>query len=656
MRTTVLETQAYRSWVEIDLDSFQKNWAEIRRLVGPDVKIMEVVKADAYGHGAIEIANVARKNGAYALGVANADEGAQLRISGIDGPIVILSPSPVGEIGEIIRYTLTPSVSDLAFAEELDARARKAGVWIPVHIEIDTGMGRGGILQREAVSTIERIVRLPHLKLEGVFTHLASGEDPNDTYNMEQYRLFSAVLHELSQHQITVPLRHMSNSGGILNFRAFDFDLVRPGLISYGIYPSPETQNRATLYPVMAFKTHVVLLKELPPGSSIGYNRTYTTSLQTRVATIPIGYGDGYGVILSNQGEVLIHGKRASIIGRVSMDMCTVDVTGIPECRVDDEVVILGAQGNERITASDIARRAGTHVYEILCALGKRAPRIFLQAGKPDTVLPRLRRIFVPGEEKSLARIDNLIRHCLQARVRDEEVGDAIYYEMFEALFGRENLPLELRENFLYQIDIAEFADEEIVSLGYRPDALRVTTHIEYQKTLRHTEFIIGCAFDEEQLAAFFDDPRCEYRWVMNRGDRLVPERDFRVTHVLVDDEAVPIIDTAITSRGYEVTCGATSLRDKIDQPVKITIEIFTRKSKSNNVYTVYLVYPTRGVDIRLNYEQARFRHVREVSFFAGKLLKPDIVRDHGKSIRITIPNDHWIFPTSGVAFVWDLL
>jgi len=652
----VLESQTYRSWMEIDLDSFQKNLAEIRRLVGPKVKVMEVLKADAYGHGAIEMANVAIKNGVYSLGVANADEGVQLRISGIDAPIVILSPSPTGEIDDIIKYSLTPSVSDLAFACDLDGLAGKAGSRIPIHIEVDTGMGRGGIRYDEALPVIQQIVRLPQLKLEGVFTHLASGEDPHDPYNEEQYRLFQGVLHDLAEQGITVPLRHMSNSGGILNFRHFDLDLVRPGLMSYGIYPSSATHRCATLYPVMTFKTHIVLLKDFPPGTTIGYNRTYTTKRWTKIATIPIGYGDGYGVVLSNQGEVLIQGRRAPIIGRVSMDMCTVDVTEIPECCVNDEVTILGEYGEERISASDIAQRAHTHAYEILCALGKRAPRVFLQGGKPLTVLPRLRRIFIPEEEKSLARIDNLIRHCLQARVRDEEVGDAIYYEMFETLFGKDNRPLELRENFFYRIQIAEFADREIVSLGYRPDALRVTTHVEYRKILRNTEFIIGCAFDEEQLSAFFDDPRCEYRWVMNHDDDLIPERDFRVTRVLVDDEPVPITATAITQRGYEVTCGSPRLAAKLEHSVKVTIEIFTRKSKSNNVYTVYLVYPTRGVDIHFNYEQARFRHVREVSFFAGRLSKPKIVKERGRSIQITVPDDYWIFPISGVAFVWDLL
>ncbi len=185
------------------------------------------------------------------------------------------------------------------------------------------------------------------------------------------------------------------------------------------------------------------------------------TSGTTRIATIPVGYGDGYGVILSNKGEALIRGKRAPIIGRVSMDMCTVDVTHIPECALGDEVVLMGRQGDEYISANEVAAKANTISYEVLCALGKRAPRVFVNKGRANAVEPRLRRIFIPDEEKSMKRIDNMIRRCLHARARDTEIGDAIYYEMFETLFGKEDRPLELRTNFKYEICINDFAGDE---------------------------------------------------------------------------------------------------------------------------------------------------------------------------------------------------
>lgn len=647
------EVNKYRSWVEVDLDHFARNWKEMKRLVRPGVKILQVVKADAYGHGAIEIAEVALKNGAVYLGVANADEGVQLRVSGVMSPIVILSPSPEGEIGEIIKYNLIPSVSDLHFARALQERCANARIRLPVHVEVDTGMGRGGTLYYEAFQTIKDILALSNLILEGIFTHLSSSETLLE-YNEGQAQLFSRLLAQLEAAGIRIPIRHMSNSGAILNYPQFNLDMVRPGLMSYGIYPSPETRDKADLLPVMSFKTRIVLLKDFPKGYSIGYNRTYITEKQTRIATIPIGYGDGYGVILSNQGEVLIRGKRVPVIGRVSMDMCTVDVSGIPDCQVGDEVVLMGRQGQESISANEIAGRVGSISYEILCALGKRAPRLFLHKGKADTVLPRLRRIYIPDEERSIDRIDSIIRQCFQTRARSEELGDAIYYEMFETLFGKEDRQLELREDFRYDISVAEFDAGKDGTVARREDDLNVTTRVSYKKSLKNDAFVIGCAFDEEQLAAFFEDPRCEYRWLMSRGENLVMERDFRVARVSIDDIDVPIIRTEMTSRGYEVWCSHEALREKLNTQVEVTIEIFTKKSRTNNIFSVYVVYPTRGLDISFNYEKTGFRHVREVSFFAGKHPYPEVIREKGKYIRLRAPNHTWVFPNSGVTFVWD--
>jgi alanine racemase len=352
------------------------------------------------------------------LGVANADEGVQLRISGIAAPIVILGPSTAAEIEQIIKYNLTPSVSDADFAKKLHKTLEKSGHKLPVHIEVDTGMGRGGTMHSEAVNLIQEISKLPNIELTGIFSHFAASEVMLP-YNDQQWQLFSDLLADLQRWGINIPIRHIDNSGAILNYPEFKLNMVRPGLMTYGIYPSVETQSKAKLAPVMSFKTSVVLLKDFPEGYGIGYGSAYVTQKQTRIATIPVGYGDGYAFILSNQGEALIRGKRAPVVGRISMDMCTIDVTHIPDCVVGDEVVLLGKQGKEYISANEIAAKAKTISYEVLCALGKRAPRIFLQKGKADTVEPRLRRIFIPDEEKSISRIDNIIRHCLQTRTRN---------------------------------------------------------------------------------------------------------------------------------------------------------------------------------------------------------------------------------------------
>ena len=648
------ENLGYRSWVEVDLGNFAANWAEMKRLVGPGVGIMQVVKADAYGHGAIEISNAALLNGASCLGVANADEGVQLRVSGITAPVVILSPATDSEIDQIIKYTLTPSVSDLAFAREFQKRAKKAGIRAPIHIEVDTGMGRGGTMQAEACRVISEIACLPNLSMEGVFTHFAESETPS-SYTDLQWRSFMEILEKLAAQGLRIPVRHIANSGAILNYPQYHLDMVRPGIMSYGIYPSPETRAKAALAPVMSFKTRVVLVKEFPEGYSIGYGRTFITRRPTRIATIPVGYGDGFGWMLSNQGEALIRGKRVPIVGRISMDMCTLDVSPVPECRVGDEVVLMGQQGGERITADEIAAKVRSISYEILCALGKRAPRVFLHEGRAGRVEPRLRRIFIPDEEKSISRIDSIVRHCFQTRARNDELGDAIYYEMFETLFGKEDRQLELRDDFRYDIRVRSFTPEEEPDEGLRQDYFKVTTRVEYTKAIRNAHFVIGCAQDNEQLASFFEDKRCEYRWLLNGGENLAAERDFRVRSVRIDRVDVPIIRTENTPRGYEVWCGTEELTGKLNRQARVVIEIETKKLKSNGLFSAYLVYPTRGMEISFHYGGTQIKNVRDIGFFAGKHPYPEVTREKGKSVTLKLGNDAWIFPTSGVTFIWDL-
>jgi len=285
--------------------------------------------------------------------------------------------------------------------------------------------------------------------------------------------------------------------------------------------------------------------------------------------------------------------------------------------------------------------------------LGKRAPRIFLQKGKTDAVEQRLRRIFVPGEEKSIARIDSIIRHCLQTRTRDEELGDAIYYEMFETLFGKEDRQLELRSCFRYDITISQLP--ETADHRKRSDAyFQLRTHVEYKKTIRSDIFMIGCASDSLQLAALIEDEHCEYRWILG-GDDLVIERDFTVEKMRIDGRDIPIIEAKKTERGYEVWCGSDALKSKINTEVKIEIEILTKKAKNNRTYAAYLLYPTRGLEINFNYESANLKNVRAESFFAGRHPQAIAHASRGKSINIKISSEEWIFPTSGVIFIWDV-
>ncbi|PIP06525.1 MAG: alanine racemase [Syntrophobacteraceae bacterium CG23_combo_of_CG06-09_8_20_14_all_50_8] len=457
----------------------------------------------------------------------------------------------------------------------------------------------------------------------------------------------------MERHNIPIPIRHMANSGAVLNFPAFHLDMVRPGLMTYGIYPSAETVTKARLAPVMTFKTRVLLIKDFPPGCGIGYGSAFITAQPTKIATIPVGYGDGYGFILSNQGEALVRERRAPVVGRISMDMCTLNVSHIPDCQIGDEVVMLGRQGVDEITAGEIAAKAGTISYEIICALGKRAPRVFVQKGKKNAVEPRLRRIYIPDEEKSLSRIDNIIRRCFHARAHNEELGDAIYYTMFETLFGKEDRQLELRNHFKYNIRLAEFSVAEITGDPLCKNHFKVTTRVEYHKALKNDIFLVGCAENNEQLAAFLEDANCEYRWLLDSGGDLQAARDFLIKMVRIDDEDIPLIRTESTARGYEVWCGKADLAGKVNQEVKVEIEIETKKSKKNRDFSVYLIYPVRGLEINFNYGGTDLSNVREVAFFAGKHPSPVLIREKDK-IKLSISDDEWVFPTSGVTFIWD--
>lgn len=648
----VKEEQQYRSWVEVDLDNFTGNLKEVRRLIGPQVKILQVVKADAYGHGAIEISNAALKNGASCLGVANADEGVQLRVGGITAPIIILSPSPDSEIAQIIKYNLIPSVSDILFARQLQKKYEKAGIRAQIHIEVDTGMGRGGTVNQEIIRMIHEILTFPNISLEGIFTHLSQSETVND-YNENQWQLFSGTLDELQRQNISIHIRHMANSGAVLNYPAFHLDMVRPGLMTYGIYPSQETMNKAGLAPVMGFKTRVLLIKDFPKGCSIGYGRTFITDRTTKIATIPVGYGDGYGFILSNRGEALVGERRVPVVGRISMDMCTLDVTQIPTCQIGDEVVLMGRQGKEEITADGLAAKLNTISYEIICALGKRAPRVFLQKGEKNALEPRLRRIFIPDEEKSISLVDNIVRRCFHARAHNEELGDAIYYTMFETLFGKEDRQLELRTNFKYNICVEDFSEEETAQDPSSRNCFKVTTHVEYCKSLRNPVFLIGCAENDQQLAALFEDVNCEYRWLLNSGGELKARKDFLIKRVRIDDEDVPLIRAEDTARGYEVWCGGDYLLSRINKEVKFDIEIVTKKSKKNRDFSVYVIYPVRGLEITFSFPGTNLKNVRETAFFAGKHPYPAVFREEGK-IKLSISDNEWVFPTSGVTFFWD--
>ncbi len=377
----------FPTWVEVDLDRFRRNLGAIRAAIGAGRGILLVVKADAYGHGAVEIARHAVETGVTMLGVATLHEGIELRSAGITVPIVILSPTLLSEVDEIIEHRLTPCINSIEFADLFSGRCVAHQVLSRFHVEVDTGMGRTGISDGDAIPFIERVAGMPNLTLEGVFTHFPHADSGRTDVTEEQLRRFGEILRGLSLRKIEVPIRHAANSAGILSVRDSFLDMVRPGILAYGFYPSAEVPRSIPVEGVMSFKTRIVQLRDVPPGRYISYGRTYQTARWTRVAVLPVGYGHGYPWTLSNRGQVLIRGKRAPIVGRVTMDLTMVDASGIDEAELGDEVVLWGEQRGSRIGLDEVAAWAQTIPYDLLCSMGKRVVRMFLEDGHPPKVL-----------------------------------------------------------------------------------------------------------------------------------------------------------------------------------------------------------------------------------------------------------------------------
>ncbi|HKM38764.1 MAG TPA: alanine racemase [bacterium] len=366
------------TWVEVDLKAIRANLQAIKKLVGPQVKVMAVVKANAYGHGAFKVAQTVLEAGAASLAVATLDEAVALREQGINVPILVMGTSiPGGGIEEAIRYNIAQALCSVELAQALSATAQKMRSVALAHLKIDTGMGRIGIGPETATRFMDQIAKLPGLQVGGIFSHFASADEADKEYTGLQVNRFHQALENLNQQGYDFSLRHLANSAGILDYPETYFDLVRPGCILYGCWPGPSTNRPITLQRALAFKTRVVYLKTVPAGTSVSYGRTYTTDSRRVLATLPVGYADGFNRRLSNKAEVLIKGKRCPVVGRICMDQCVVDVTNIPQAVLGDEVVLIGSQGEDSISAGDLAQLAGTIDLEILCGIGARVPRIY---------------------------------------------------------------------------------------------------------------------------------------------------------------------------------------------------------------------------------------------------------------------------------------
>jgi alanine racemase len=358
----------------VDLNALTHNYQEMARRIG-DRKVLAVVKAQAYGHGAIPVSRRLVELGTHMLGVALVEEGRDLRDAGITAPILVMAPVFPGQAEVLINAKLTPVVYTLAVARALSDAVAGTGRTFGVHVKIDTGMGRIGLSPEEAVDFIVAAGKLPGLAVEGLMTHFADADLRDKAFARAQMDRFESLIRSLEAKGITIPLRHAANSAAVLEYDRALLTMVRPGLMLYGYNPL-ESRISADLRPVLSLVTRIAFVKRVPAGVPISYGRTFVTNRESLIATIPLGYADGYSRGLSNKGEAIVRGARVPVAGRVCMDMTMLDVTDVPGVAEGDEVVLIGAQGNERITADDIAARTGTIAYEVLCGIGCRVPRV----------------------------------------------------------------------------------------------------------------------------------------------------------------------------------------------------------------------------------------------------------------------------------------
>ena len=361
----------------IDLDAYAHNLMVVRNLIPRSTRILAVVKANAYGHGAVAVARRAVAEGVAMLGVATVEEALELRRADIEAPIVVLLQPPPASLAAAIEHDLRLTVSDIYSSERIGDLARRAGKVAPIHCKVDSGMGRQGFGMSEAVDGLLFLTRISHIDIEAVWTHFPIAETAKDPFTANQTKQFKQLLRKIEKEGIPFEMAHAANSAAIVNFPAAAFDMVRPGLMTYGVWPCEQPPEDVRLEPVLRWETQIVLIKELSAGATVGYGRTYKAGQTMRTAVLPVGYADGYKYGLSNKGEAVIHGKRCPIRGNISMDQIVVDVTHLPEASLGDTATLVGEDGGERITVEEVAHKAGTIPYDILTGIGRRVARVY---------------------------------------------------------------------------------------------------------------------------------------------------------------------------------------------------------------------------------------------------------------------------------------
>jgi alanine racemase len=369
-----------RTVAEINLDAIGHNIREIKCKLEPKTRLLAVVKADGYGHGATEVSRVCLYNGADELAVATCDEGVALRSNSIFVPILILGYTVENNLERVVMNDLTQTVFSYELAKQLSDAAVRLNKTAYAHISIDTGMSRIGFLPcEESLDEIDKIFELPNLRITGVFTHFSTADEADKSFTYQQYERFVYMTEGIEKRGHKGLIRHCANSAAIIDMPEMQMDMVRAGIIIYGMLPSTEVGTDIDLQPAMSIKTHVSYVKELPEGIGVGYGRKYYTKGLTKIATVPIGYADGYSRRLSNSARMIVGGEYANVIGNVCMDQLMLDVTHIPDVKMGDEVTVMGLCGDKAVTAEEIGDKMGTINYEVVCGIGKRVPRVYIK-------------------------------------------------------------------------------------------------------------------------------------------------------------------------------------------------------------------------------------------------------------------------------------
>lgn len=377
-----MDSYTQRAWAQVSLDAIAENLKNIRSMTSENAKIMAVVKADAYGHGFLQVAKTLLENGADAFAVAMLDEAKQLRSRGIDVPILVLGNTNRDLCEDLIDYDVMPSVFTYDMAKAMSDMAVKKDMDAKIHIKLDTGMSRIGFLCddkniSETIEQIKRIAALPNLEIDGIFTHFSCADENEYEYTDMQFKRFMKVCDSLQRDGVNIGKRHVCNSAALVLYPHMHLDMVRPGVILYGLHPSKLTEGKISLKSAMSLKARVILVKKIEERIGVSYGKEYITQKPVTIATVPIGYADGYSRLLAGKSGMIYNGKILPVIGRICMDQCMIDATNADNIKVDDVVTIMGEDGGACISASDLASYMGTINYEIVCLIGKRIPRVY---------------------------------------------------------------------------------------------------------------------------------------------------------------------------------------------------------------------------------------------------------------------------------------